>query len=762
MLLTLDTQSFAVDIYTGDWAVINNDLFGLISRSNVPGYDIGYEQSFQLLGGTLVRWPGGTLSEIGLVTSSGNIALRSSKPLPIAYDLTYPELIHPLALSEAAVVKNGLHGLSEMLQFAIDEGAAFSMILPTQRYEDNPAKSFSETLAFLERMFVNDSFNAGVLPDRVILEIGNENYDPSTYGEVAVHILKAVRMFRDIHPDVQFEIAMQAMQNGPRTIELIDYITQLAAEITEPTLLAEVEIVRMHYLNHGLETISNVEDRNIYWALLRMQNAIMESRLAEGGSGDARPQTYFSAWTVNSNDVEVELGSGLPGAQAVLSWFTAMAELGADLAAGWGVAAADAIDTTLSYIDTNGAVKITPQGAIFELLSENVAGARVLNTDGLDAGRSVQVSTYGFSFDDRIVLYLAANDLIEDRLHLELDIQDALRGESIQITSLTAENGTFGQAVLKTDEQTYLGGGISVAISDYEVVQVIIPMSGEARREGTVVYGTPLGERLIGTENDDTFTAAGTDHGDFVRAGSGNDRISFDSSSHFLNGDAGDDIFIFQGMEEVFSDEISAYNMSGHGQVGTGEFISVGGMLRISSVIDGGSGYDILALSEGSDAFFFWDDLSDRHDRYTGPVGECFTKLEEIRAGAGDDVIDLTAPEVPPGVNRMKILGERGNDTIWGSPNDEWIDGGDGNDMIFGGAGSDTLVGGLGSDTFVFTATSTNSIILDFSPDHGDSLKFVDAGGFRFLNDTIRIGDDSITISIVDQQNTESILTIGL
>ncbi|MFM6009077.1 MAG: calcium-binding protein [Dolichospermum sp.] len=50
------------------------------------------------------------------------------------------------------------------------------------------------------------------------------------------------------------------------------------------------------------------------------------------------------------------------------------------------------------------------------------------------------------------------------------------------------------------------------------------------------------------------------------------------------------------------------------------------------------------------------------------------------------------------GTLRLYAYGYGGNDTIWGSTNNDWIDGGSGNDALYGWSGNDTLWGGDDSD----------------------------------------------------------------
>ena len=82
-------------------------------------------------------------------------------------------------------------------------------------------------------------------------------------------------------------------------------------------------------------------------------------------------------------------------------------------------------------------------------------------------------------------------------------------------------------------------------------------------------------------------------------------------------------------------------------------------------------------------------------------------RIDEIRAGAGDDIIDLTSQELEyaltgdeiPERYGMTVRGGLGNDTIWANAGDNMLFGDAGNDRLVGATGNDILVGGTGNDS---------------------------------------------------------------
>ena len=89
------------------------------------------------------------------------------------------------------------------------------------------------------------------------------------------------------------------------------------------------------------------------------------------------------------------------------------------------------------------------------------------------------------------------------------------------------------------------------------------------------------------------------------------------------------------------------------------------------------------------------------------------SRIDEIRAGAGDDIIDLTSQRYALAGSGVKVYGGDGNDTLWansgsntlfGDAGDDRLVGAAGNDVIIGGSGNDTMQGGGGDDIFFFGA----------------------------------------------------------
>ena len=144
-----------------------------------------------------------------------------------------------------------------------------------------------------------------------------------------------------------------------------------------------------------------------------------------------------------------------------------------------------------------------------------------------------------------------------------------------------------------------------------------------------------------------------------------------------------------------------------NGWTGTKEQINLTGKNKISDVFSASDDANILVLTDGAngDALFV-------EDIYTALGDQArISQIDEIRAGAGDDIVDMTSQLYAYDGDGVKIYGGLGNDTIWanngnntlfGDAGDDRLVGGENDDYIIGGSGDDSLHGGGGDDIFCF------------------------------------------------------------
>ena len=171
----------------------------------------------------------------------------------------------------------------------------------------------------------------------------------------------------------------------------------------------------------------------------------------------------------------------------------------------------------------------------------------------------------------------------------------------------------------------------------------------------------------------------------------------------------------------------------------SGDEFDASNKIKSFDCFDGGLGYDILHLTKSDDALF----LDDQNLSDFGEIAK-FSDIEEIQAGEGDDIVDMTSFNFIYG--DIKIFGDAGNDILWSSSGDDKIYGGKGDDniqsaigndeiygeegddilkayygddLVFGGLGSDQIYGGAGADIFFYESKADSTfdkqdLIADF------------------------------------------------
>ena len=219
----------------------------------------------------------------------------------------------------------------------------------------------------------------------------------------------------------------------------------------------------------------------------------------------------------------------------------------------------------------------------------------------------------------------------------------------------------------------------------------------------------------------------------------------------------------------IWSNRYSAVHVSDDVSVGTGQRIALGGKNRFDDVVWGQGGQDSILLTDGDDVLALDDRYSGYNERAL--VNSDGTDLmrntarvdgfEEIFAGAGNDVIDLTSVTFGASAGvAARLYGEAGDDVLWSGRGNDFLLGGEGNDRLNGGVGNDELTGGLGADIFEFTSTSGSDVITDFDVDNDLIHIYTKPGDTQevtFSNDTITWG----TVSIQLQGLSASSLTLG-
>ena len=159
------------------------------------------------------------------------------------------------------------------------------------------------------------------------------------------------------------------------------------------------------------------------------------------------------------------------------------------------------------------------------------------------------------------------------------------------------------------------------------------------------------------------------------------------------------DVF-FATANGTWTDGYSAKHVGSVGDwSGTKELVSTNGKNRLYNLFFGSTDSNILLLTDDAngDALF----VDDIYTELPGTVSQQqsrIAKIQEIRAGVGDDIVDMTSQRFEYIGDGLTIRGGSGNDTLWANKGDNMLFGDAGNDRLVGASGNDVLAGGMGND----------------------------------------------------------------
>ena len=133
---------------------------------------------------------------------------------------------------------------------------------------------------------------------------------------------------------------------------------------------------------------------------------------------------------------------------------------------------------------------------------------------------------------------------------------------------------------------------------------------------------------------------------------------------------------------------------------GTNELVSLAGKGRIGSFFFGSSDANVLLLTDDADGdALFVDDIFTELPDEVAENRSRLARIDEIRAGAGADIVDLTSRRFAYAGDGLTVRGGSGDDVIWANKGDNTLFGDSGDDRLVGASGNDVLVGGIGNDS---------------------------------------------------------------
>lgn len=199
-----------------------------------------------------------------------------------------------------------------------------------------------------------------------------------------------------------------------------------------------------------------------------------------------------------------------------------------------------------------------------------------------------------------------------------------------------------------------------------------------AGAQADTVFGGSGDDELFGDDGDD-FLDGGTDN-DRLEGGAGNDRISdYEGNFSFIDGGSGDDV------------------------------IYIAGGFRTGSVLNGGTGYDLLSVS-ATTALNLMAVSGIEELTYASADNAVITG--SARQFNGFSAITWGVGEISPGYGSFALFGVAGRDyrvnlaaelgsfavLFVGSAGNDTLRTGSGNDTVYGDLGNDSIVGGKGRD----------------------------------------------------------------
>ena len=132
---------------------------------------------------------------------------------------------------------------------------------------------------------------------------------------------------------------------------------------------------------------------------------------------------------------------------------------------------------------------------------------------------------------------------------------------------------------------------------------------------------------------------------------------------------------------------------------GTKELVALCGRNKLTDLIEGSTDANVLLMTDddNGDALFV-DDIYSASPDELGLSQSRVARIDEIRAGAGDDIVDMTSQRFEYIGDGLTVRGGDGDDIIWANKGDNFLFGDAGNDRIVGASGKDVIAGGIGND----------------------------------------------------------------
>jgi Ca2+-binding RTX toxin-like protein len=293
-----------------------------------------------------------------------------------------------------------------------------------------------------------------------------------------------------------------------------------------------------------------------------------------------------------------------------------------------------------------------------------------------------------------------------------------------------------------------LDGGADNDTADYSaaVAGVTADLNSSSASDGSGGTDTLLGiENLTGSAFADLLTGDVGDnviHGnagdDTINGGDGADDLDGGAGADILEGGNGNDTLHFSA-DFIYGSGATTSNAGSPGIDGTGESADAGGSNGSLDIFNGGAGFDTLVMTGEDDTLFLHDGTQ-----------MLVSGIEQIDAGAGDDIVNFTSEDHAYGDVIMN--GGDGDDTLWASSGNDTLDGGNDSDNLYGGVGNDTLYGGNGDDIIIGGPDENSGALVATTQSHHftDDVVFPNVTETVSIMDLVPPGDNALGVAAGD------------
>lgn len=485
---------------------VKDDAFGgnfLFSKDDVG--DAGsYDELANALGVDAIRYPGGSMTEY-------------------QFDMSDPD--RSQAFNPETGLVEDVVPISEFMQYAEAEGKSVTIVLPTRHFLTSNTDSNGDRYADVDVVeltkFVQD-VASGVYGDVTIdaFEIGNEYWGSGgmsavEYGRVASEMTRYIDEAMDeidgAHPDAaNIDIVVQTGTNFMHS-RLSDEYGHLSN--TDDILAALQADYGISFPAESVYSATNMDWTDVNTRLIMNEFSDQEAGAVDGiathiythGLDDTSQRDHSlvnieNTWLEENPDLDIYVTewnqkSSLPGfdpnedfglkqAHEVINIMEEFAEHNVDAAHAWPLAQ----NTNNAYSPGYDFDFLTPSGAMFKMMNDELQGTRLLDFSG-DGDKETDVDLGGatlhaFGSEDKLVLYVASTS--DNSATHQVDVNALFAGAgSVEVSYLGVKDGQAPGSRLSEAEveqatqneinnDIFQNGVFQADLGPHEIMQIVV------------------------------------------------------------------------------------------------------------------------------------------------------------------------------------------------------------------------------------------------------------------------------------------------